>query len=167
MRESATHLHIAVSVVDDDVQHHTDRLARDQDAITIYVDPRAPDVRDRNMDIGRAVMSGDLAATVGTIAALGDTSPDNLLGFIEETNANTEQRVRRTPNGYDFEMAIPLTYLAAKAGGEWRAARIAVSAYDLDGGAHGPESLHWQPWRYGDAPLSGSHLFGRPESGAR
>ncbi len=163
VRESADHLNLAIAVTDDDIQHLPDNIARNQDAVAIYVDPRPAEARDRNMDIGRAVLGGDMEGLVGTLIGSGPTSEDKLLGFVAEADARSAHAITRTDTGYTIELAIPLAYLAEKAGTEsWRVGRVAVSVYDLDAGDHAPVSLHWQPWRYGGAPMTGSHLFRRP-----
>ena len=164
VRESATHLNIAVAVVDDDIQYRPNLVARNQDALAIYIDPREATARDRNMSAGEAVVGGDMAQLVGTIIATGTTVPDDLLEFMAESEAEIEHTVQMTDTGYNLELTVPLAYLAAKAAGgqDWRVARIAISAFDLDAGTHAPKSLHWQPFRYGEAPLRGTHLFRRP-----
>ena len=163
VRESAEHLNLAIAVTDDDIQHLPDNIARNQDAVAIYVDPRPAEARDRNMDIGRAVLGGDMAGLVGMLIGSGLTSEDKLLSFAAEAEARSAHAVQLTDTGYAIEVAIPLDYLAEKSGDDdWRVGRIAVSVYDLDDGDHAPMSLHWQPWRYGGAPITGSHLFRRP-----
>ncbi len=164
IREGAEHLYVAVDVTDDDVAAHADLIPRAQDSVRIFIDPRAPELRDTSMGAGQAVLGGDMAAQVSTIVSVGDHVKDELLGFVEETNANTEISLVRTEKGYAVEFAVPLSYIAGKApnGESWSEARISVGVYDLDGGSHAPDTLHWQPYRYGGASLPGSQVFVRP-----
>ncbi len=164
VREGSEHLYIAVEVTDDDVSAHGDLIPRAQDSVRIFVDPRAPELRDASMGAGEGVLGGDMAAQVSTIIPVGDHVKDELLGFVDETNANSEAALVLTETGYAVEFAVPLSYVASKTpdGESWTEARISVGVYDLDSGAHAPDILHWQPYRYGPAPLPGSAVFVRP-----
>ena len=164
VREGAEHLYVAVDVTDDDVAAHADLIPRAQDSVRLFIDPRDPALRDASMGAGQAVLGGDMAAQVSTIVSTGDHVKDELLGFVEETNANTQISLERTEKGYAVEFAVPLAFVASKApnGKYWREARISVGVYDLDGDSHAPDVLHWQPYRYGPAPLPGSQVFVRP-----
>ncbi|NKC00018.1 MAG: hypothetical protein GKR90_16165 [Pseudomonadales bacterium] len=163
VRSDNDNLYIAVEVTDDDVQDHAELIPRAQDSVRIFVDPRAPEERDQPMGAGAAVLGGDMAAQVATILPTGEATPDELLGFVAETNANIDYRIALTDNGYLAEVAIPLEYIASKApnGNSWKEARISIGVYDLDGTAHGADVLHWQPYRYGSAALPGSQIFVR------
>ena len=163
VREGDETLFIAVNVVDDDVVEHADLIPRMQDSVRIFVDPREAAVRDVPMGAGAAVLGGDMAAQVATILPVGAHTADELLGFVDVTNANIEYQVVRTEEGYVVEVGIPLAYIASKAaGGEtWQEARIAVGAYDLDSGDHGPKALHWGPYRHASTALPGSGTFVR------
>ena len=165
VREGPEHLYIAVDVTDDDVSEHHDLIPRAQDSIRFYIDPREPALRDANMGAGQAVLGGDMAAQVSTIVPTGAHVKDELLGFTEETNENTEISLVLTDKGYAAEFAVPLSFIASKApqGDGWKEARISVGIYDLDSGTHAPDILHWQPYRYGGAPMPGSQIFVRPK----
>ncbi|MEM7003676.1 MAG: hypothetical protein AAF529_23025 [Pseudomonadota bacterium] len=86
---------------------------------------------------------------------------------MAETNANIDYRLQLTPAGYALEMAIPMAYIDAKVKADdpdaesWREARIWVGVYDLDSGAHAPDTLHWQPYRCGQGAIAGAQLFVR------
>ena len=109
-----------------------------------------------------------MAAQVATIVATGDSTEDQLLGFVTETNAAINYRLELTDTGYAAEFAIPLAYIQSKAEADdassldWREARISVGIYDLDGDQHDVEPLFWQPYRYGNAAVAGSEIFVRP-----
>ncbi|MEM1232293.1 MAG: hypothetical protein AAGI15_17285, partial [Pseudomonadota bacterium] len=168
VREGAEHLFLAIDVTDDDVQVLPDLIPRSQDAVLLFIDPRPAPQRNRPMSAGEAALGGDMAAQVATIVATGDALTDELLGFVQETNAAIDYRVQRTDGGYAAEFAIPLALIGEKAAaagfpaGDWREARISIGIYDLDAGDHAPTPLFWQPYRYGNASLPGTELFVRP-----
>ena len=143
-------------------------IPREQDSIRLFIDPRAPARRDASMGAGEAVIGGDMAAQVATIVATGESTEDQLLGFVTETNAAINYRLELTDTGYAAEFAIPLAYIQSKAEADdassldWREARISVGIYDLDGDQHDVEPLFWQPYRYGNAAVAGSEIFVRP-----
>ena len=164
VREGPEHLYIGVNVIDDDVSAQADLIPRAQDSISFSIDPRDPPERDANMDVGQAVLGGDLAAQIATIVPTGAHAKDELLSWVDDANANTQISFASTDTGYAAELAVPLSYIASKApnGDDWQEARISVSVYDLDSDAHVADVLYWQPFRYGGAPLAGSQVFVRP-----
>ncbi len=157
----ASFLYIAVDVVDDDVRHDPTKMPRVQDNIVLTVDPRGEAERERSMGIGEAVLGGDMAKIVMTMLTPGPAAEDKLLGFLADTNAVLKRSVLKTDTGYRAELAVPLSFVDERAGGAWQEVRIAVSVYDLDSGDLSPSTLHWQPYRYGDAAMPGSHRFVR------
>lgn len=162
VREDDHALYVAVHVTDDSLVSDSDRIAREQDTIVIAVDTRPDAERDRSMPIGEAVVGGDMARMAMTMLSVDDTAEDALLAFMDETDAATESATVRRDDGYAAEIAFPHELLDAKAGGgAWRTARIIVSVYDYDVGEAGNLVLHWQPYRYGAAPLPGTHTFVR------
>ena len=164
VREGPEHLYIGINVIDDDVSAHADLIPRAQDSITFSIDPRDPPERDASMSAGQALFSGDIDAQISTIVSTGAHAKDELLSFVDDTNANTKISFASTDTGYAAELAVPLSYIASKApnGDDWQEARISVGVYDLDSDAHAADVLYWQPFRYGDAPLAGSQVFVRP-----
>ena len=168
IREGAEHLYVAVDVTDNDVVVDPEAIPREQDSIRLFIDPRAPARRDASMGAGEAVIGGDMAAQVATIVATGESTEDQLLGFVAETNAAINYRLELTDTGYAAEFAIPLDYIQSKAEADdassldWREARISVGIYDLDSDQHDVEPLFWQPYRYGNAAIAGSEIFVRP-----
>ena len=82
--------------------------------------------------------------------------------FIPSLDSWAEQltsAVSASSTGYTVEMAIPHDVLDRIAGQTWKYARIGLRAYDLDRNSTTVNTLHWQPYRYGNAPLPGSHAF--------
>jgi hypothetical protein len=155
-------LYVAVDVTDDSLVSRTDLIPREQDAIVVAVDTRADEARNRSMAVGEAVMGGDMASMAMLMLTVRPAAEDNLLGFLPQTREATRSATVETGGGYRSEVALPHALLDAKAGATpWREARIAISVYDFDDGEPGGVTLHWQPYRYGQAPLPGSHTFVR------
>ena len=165
VREGPEHLYVGVNVIDDDVRAHADLIPRAQDSISFAIDPREPAERDANMGASEALFGGHMAAQVATIFSTGAHVKDELLSFVDDTNANTQLSLALTETGYAAELAVPLSYIAAKApnGEDWQEARISVDVYDLDSDAHAPDVLRWQPYRHGAAAMAGSQVFVRPD----
>jgi hypothetical protein len=162
VRQDDEALYVAVDVTDDSLVASGERIAREQDTIVVAVDSRDAERRNRSLDVGEAVLGGDMAAMAMTMLTVEPAAEDKLLAFLAETDANTTSATVRTDGGYRAEIAFPHTLLNAKAGDTpWEVARIAVSVYDFDEGEHGSVVLHWQPNRYGNAPLPGTHTFAR------
>ena len=164
VREGPKHLYIGVNVIDDDVSAHADLVPRVQDSIQFSIYPRDPPEREASMSAAEALLDGDIDAQISTIVSTGAHAKDELLSFVDDTNANTQISFASTDTGYAAEFAVPLSYIASKApnGDDWQEARISVGVYDLDSDAHAADVLYWQPFRYGDAPLAGSQVFVRP-----
>lgn len=158
--QDSTALYIAVDVVDDMVFSDPGRRARDQDSIVIGIDTRPDPARNLSMGIGKALFGGHLAKMTLTMLTVGPTAEDKLLGFMAETDQLVTSKTVKTETGYRTELAVPIDLLNKKAGGvEWNDVRIGIRVKDFDEGGEGSEMLHWQPYRYGNAPLSGTHAF--------
>ncbi|MEM9622140.1 MAG: metallophosphoesterase [Pseudomonadota bacterium] len=162
VRLDAEALYVAVDVIDDDVQQYADKIPRSQDAITLSIDPREAAARERSMHVGAAVLGGDMAKTIVAMLTPGEAAEDKLLPFLAENAAVIQSETVTTPTGYRSEILVPLSLVNERAGSaDWREVRIALSVYDLDEGDGVPLQLHWQPYRYGNAPLAGTHRFVR------
>ncbi|HEX7035426.1 MAG TPA: metallophosphoesterase [Pseudomonadales bacterium] len=162
VREDAESLYVAVAVRDDSLVSDPSRIARAQDAVMVAVDTRESVARNRSMEVGQAVLDGDMAQTAMLMLTPEPAAPDRLLGFLAQTARRTRSVTVRAADGYRAEVAFPHALLDEKAGrAPWREARIAVAVYDFDDGESGNVVLHWQPYRYGQAPLEGTHAFTR------
>ena len=162
VRQDDEALYVAVDVTDDSLVSRSDRIPREQDTIVVSVDTRDPQARNRSMEVGEAVMGGELAATAMLMLTVEPAARDDLLPFLSETAAATRSATIRSEGGYRTEIAFPHALLNEKAGQQaWQDARITVAVYDFDEGETGNVVLHWQPYRYGAAPLPGSHAFTR------
>jgi hypothetical protein len=58
-------------------------------------------------------------------------------------------------------MAVPVAMLDQRQGKDWEMIRVSIYVNDFDDGERGFTTLHWQPNRFGDAPLAGTGTFVR------
>lgn len=172
LREAGGDLYLAASVVDDSVVASDALGPRVQDALVINVDSRQEPVRSANLALYPATRDGHVARMARahlTVAEARREPPDD---YLRQSQADVRWRATRTERGYSVEAKIPGSFLDAQADGRWGALRIAVTAVDWDEGeitnqipwdARGSSgvALHWQPDRFGEAPVAGSGTFVR------
>ncbi len=158
-----SHLYIAVDVTDDVVVADPGRMARAQDAVTIAIDTRPAEVRAVNRPVVPAIVEGFYGGAVVQIIGVETYAPDTFMPFLDDIAKEVQSAVQRTKNGYSLELAVPHEALDKRAGGTqgWQAARIGIRVFDLDSDDGTVKVLHWQPDRYGNAPLAGTHGFKR------
>ena len=147
-------VYIAASVTDDDLQLDTTTVAWQQDFIGVVLnaDPMAKSA----MDIGPGwyVNSILFTATPATekLASSFDYSDRYPEGFL-----NWKCLARQ--GGYDFEMAIPISYLKERQGENWQTARINLIVQDQDKGeVEKPRYTFRKDWR-GSENRIGSGMF--------
>ncbi|MDH5738467.1 MAG: hypothetical protein OEZ23_09160, partial [Gammaproteobacteria bacterium] len=160
LKHSKDSLFIAVDVTDDSLVSNPDKIARDQDTIVISIDTREGGM-DENKWVSRALFDGTLEALLMDMLTVGPTGKDTLLPFMEADKQAMTSKTVKTEKGYRAELSVPHTALNEMAGKEWEQARISISVYDFDEGEHGNVILHWQPYRFGNAAVKGTHLFTR------
>lgn len=158
-----SHLYIAVNVTDDVVVTDPERMARAQDAVTISIDTRPAEVRAVNRPVVPAIVEGFYGGAVVQIIGVDTYASDTFMPFLDDIAKEVQSAVRRTKTGYSLEFAVPHAALDKRAGesGKWDAARIGIRVFDLDSDDGTVGVLHWQPDRYGNAPLAGTHSFKR------
>lgn len=154
-------MYIAVAVHDDQVVADPGRLARLQDAIAVSVDTRAQPLRLQNMPVVPAIVDGFYGGAVVQILALNGATSDTFIPSLDTWAAKVTSALMASATGYTLELAIPHDVLDQLADQRWQHARIGIRAYDLDEDDATINVLHWQPYRYGNAPLPGSHAFVR------
>jgi hypothetical protein len=93
--------------------------------------------------------------------SVANAAEDPAIAFLADARAAVEWKTVQTDGGYNAEAVVSGAFLDAQAGGAWETVRIAVSATDWDEGEASPTALHWQPNRYGTAPVGGSGTFVR------
>lgn len=157
------HLFIAVDVTDDAVVADPSRMARAQDAVALAIDTRPAEQRAVNRPVVPAIVDGFYGGAVVQIIGVDTYASDTFMPFLDDIAKEVQSAVQRTKTGYSLEFAVPHAVLDKRSGGtgSWQAARIGIRVYDLDSDDGTVEVLHWQPYRYGNAPLAGTHSFRR------
>lgn len=155
-----SNLYIGVSVTDDSIVADESRIARQQDAIAIIVDTRDDDARNKSMSVVPAILNGFYNEMMVQILSIAEPAEDTFVYTLKEYEKLVTSAVARTDSGYAVELAVPVAVLNKYApNNRWHSARIGVRAYDYDEGEGNPQVLHWQPYRFGNAPLAGTHAF--------
>ena len=175
VREAEGDVYFAVQVVDDDIVASSALGPLVQDGLLVVVDPRNEPQRSANTRRFEAGRRGHLSRMALGYLTLADAAPDPSLHFLAESRAAVTWKTKRTATGYVAEAKISGAFLNAQAGGAWQMLRIGVTAVDWDAheirnripwhvrGSSGT-ALHWQPDRFGDAPVAGSGTFQRRKS---
>ena len=176
LREAGGDLYFAASVVDDDLVASDALGPRVQDALVVNVDSRPEPQRSANMPLYPATRDGHVARMARAHLTIVDARVEPSDDYLRQSEADVRWRATRTERGYSVEAQIPGSFLDAQANGRWDVLRIGVTAVDWDEGEIGNEipwdargssgvALHWQPDRFGEAPVAGSGTFvrqGRP-----
>ena len=157
----AQNLYFAADVIDDSIVASSDRTALEQDGIVIAVDARPDPERSANESLEAAVESGNLARLAVALITLVQERPAPILDFLKDVRAAIPTAIRRTSTGYSVEMAVPVAMLDQRQGKDWEMIRVSIYVNDFDDGERGFTTLHWQPNRFGDAPLAGTGTFVR------
>jgi hypothetical protein len=157
----AQNLYFAADVIDDSIVASSDRTALEQDGIVIAVDARPDPERSANESLEAAVESGNLARLAVALITLVQERPAPILDFLKDVRAAIPTAIRRTSTGYSVEMAVPVAMLNQRQGKDWEMIRVSIYVNDFDDGERGFTTLHWQPNRFGDAPLAGTGTFVR------
>jgi hypothetical protein len=155
----AENLYLAAQVVDDSIVASSDRTALEQDGLVVAVDARPDPQRSANELLDAAVETGNFAQMAVELMTLEPAKPTAVLGFLNEVRAEFPNATRRTATGYAAEMAIPIAMLNRRQGRDWDAIRLSIYANDFDAGKRGSKTLHWQPDRFGAAPIVGTGTF--------
>ena len=173
LREADGDLYFAANVVDDSVVASEALGPRVQDALVVNVDSRPEPQRSANVPLYPATRDGHIARMARVHLTVVDARREPPDDFLPQSQVDVHWRARRTERGYSIEAKIPGSFLDTHAaGGSWGALRIAVTAVDWDEGEIANEipwdargssgvALHWQPDRFGEAPVAGSGTFVR------
>ena len=172
VREAGGNVYLAARVIDDDVFASTALGADVQDAFVIFADARPEPERSANLPLYPATVAGHLARMALARVTLAPAAPDDTSERLAESLAAVRWQTGRTGTGYVVEAEISGEFLDAQAGQPWRHVRLGVVAVDWDEdeahnripwhvrGSAGA-ALHWQPNRFGDAPVAGTGTFVR------
>ena len=147
-------LYVALEVFDDTVVSDGVSPPWLQDGVEVRLDARPGPAR--------AFRGGIEFADVLLVALSPGVTPDDFrLHAAERMPDGLQARCRRTPDGYVSEIAVPVAYLDAMQGGDWRDFRLNIAVDDHDGAVRDraqAAQLWWQPdWRRPeDVPGSGT-----------
>jgi hypothetical protein len=143
-------LYVVGEVVDPTPFAAEDRVARDQDAVSVLIDARPVAEREQNEDFYTARNTGSLMQMLQTWITPGDTRPDSIIGrFVSALPEGVRQAATRTDAGYRFELAVPNTWLEARAGGAWDGFRLDIGLIDFDSEGRLRFVQEWRPSRIG------------------
>ncbi|RKX33256.1 MAG: hypothetical protein DRP71_10670 [Verrucomicrobia bacterium] len=144
------YLFIAIEVIDDQIVAVPGTKPWVQDGVEIRIDARQPPAnRTRERDL------------VFVALGPGDRSDNGIPIYGENAlPAGTQYACSVTATGFAAEVAIPLSAINERAGGEWKNFRLNVQVDDTDGDEEGTSQLNWQPdWRSAEnIPQSGTFV---------
>ena len=172
LREAGGDLYVAARVVDDSIVAAESLGPRVQDALVVNVDSRGDPERSANVPLYPATRDGHIVRMARAHLTLVPAMPEPPDDFLPQSEADVRWEAARTEDGYTVEARVPGAFLDAQANGRWQELRIAVVAVDWDAGEIDNQipwetrgssgvALHWQPDRFGDAPVAGSGTFVR------
>jgi hypothetical protein len=142
-----------------------DRIARDQDAVSVLLDARPDADRNGNENFYAARQNGSLMKMLQTWLTPDATHPDPIVGrYVAELPEGVRQAATRTEVGYRFELAVPNEWLDARAGGPWDGFRLDLGLIDFDSDGRLRVVQEWRPSRLGverTLPVEGSGSFVR------
>lgn len=143
-------LYIAIEVTDDQIVADPGTKPWVQDGLEIRIDAHQPPAnRTRERDL--------IFVALGP----GDRSGNGIPIYKENAlPAGTQYACSVTATGYAAEVAIPLSAIDERAGGEWKDFRLNVQVDDTDGDEEGTAQLNWKPdWRSAEnIPQSGTFV---------
>ena len=166
LRQADGNVYFAARVTDDDV-YASAEWEDVRDGLEIIVDARPEPRRSENLAEYPATRRGDFDDLAVVLA---QPTPAPAPTFLPRARWQTS----RTPTGYAVEAVVAGEFLNAVAGGRWQHLRIGIAAEDWDEGeianripariqGSGGVNLHWQPDRFGQAPVAGSGTFVRAD----
>ena len=172
VRQANGNVYLAARVIDDDVFASTSLGPDVQDAFVIFADARPEPERSANLPLYPATVAGHLARMALGRITLAQATPDDTSTKMAESLAAVRWETARTGTGYTVEAEISGKFLDAQAGKPWQHVRLGIVAVDWDEDeAHNripwhvrgsaATALHWQPNRFGDAPVAGTGTFVR------
>ncbi len=143
------YVYIAVDATDDESQRSTRRDYNRQDSLLISLDARP-----------ESAWLGPAAEDDRLFLAILPASPVGELLFEERLPNGIEVGSLMTEDGYQVEVAVPISYVVAKQGRDWKNLRVNVVQNDVD--ADGRARVGWRPEWTSPADYRGSGRFVRP-----
>ena len=159
--EAEGDIYFAAQVTDDHIVASSALGPGEQDGLLVVVDARNEPQRSAKTRWPTAGMAVDRLT-------LADAIPD--WRFPAESRAAVTWKTKRTAAGYVAEAKVSGAFLDVQAGGAWQTLRIGVTAVDWDEHeryGYSGTALHWQPDRFGEAPVAGSGTFERENAESR
>lgn len=154
----AAFIYLAADITDDELILTEGGYPWTQDALALLVDAR-PLAQSAYND-GRGYFRDYLPLMVMPGVATGDPGR---LHDRARLPAGVEMACRRTENGYQLELALPIGYVTQMQGEDWQYLRVNVIQQDFDDEGTHESRLLWQPdWR-SEARRTGAGMFERAD----
>ncbi len=149
VRRDPDFLYFAFEVRDPTPGSSSERVAQEQDGITVELDARPDPARSENQGVLSAIADGTLRNLLVETLTEVEPLPDPMLASLLGPPPDGMRRaLRRREGGYTAELAIPRAFLDERAGGDWQRFRLNVVLQD-----YGPDgtgrSYEWRPSRFG------------------
>ena len=117
-----------------------DQVVPGKDGLVIRIDSRATVERSQKPTPGPGVfefqlpLAGDGQSFSGRVDSYGGPRPDGAI----------KSAVQRVAGGYDFEVQIPQSFLAASQGADWQDFQMTVAVLDVDSSSDSPVYVLWR-----------------------
>lgn len=83
------------------------------------------------------------------VLAAGETPDESQVYTNYQVPQGLQAKCVKTDNGQTMEIAVPVSWLNERSGGQWSCFRLNVSLNDCDGLDETPQNIWWKPdWRY-------------------
>ena len=149
VRRDHEFLYLAFDVRDDTPAFSADRVAEQQDGVTVELDARPDPARSENQGVLPSMADGTLKSLLIVALTAVDPLPNPAIdAALSPPPAGLRRAVRRRDGGYTAELAVPGRFLDERAGAPWERFRLNVILQD-----YGPDGVgrehEWRPSRFG------------------
>ena len=159
VEQDESNLYIAVAVTDDVIVASSEKIAREQDGLSLQLDARPNPARGANQGLWASVRSGEFRQMALVTATLVAPAEDHVMKrFTGGAASPWTYAIRRQTGGYTIEFSLPLSYIESQQGTDWSEVRINLGLQDTDHGEK-PISLWWRPSRFGAKAVPDSGTF--------
>ena len=149
------YLYIGVRVFDDVLWTNASSAPRKQDGLQIRLDARPEPER----FVGRGEEDGQQTRHLLVHLSPGEESGKPCVLDLDTLPKGLQAASAPNPSGYEAEVAIPMTYLEERQGGNVKGFRLNVTICDYDSAVDTGTSLWWRPdWRKNEN-IPGSGMF--------
>jgi hypothetical protein len=151
------YLYMGMAVWDDELVRKKEGSFWDQDAVLVDIDARPADISANGRGENRFK---DYFYLNFTPSISKRDKPD--IYQEERLPEGTRLVTRKTLQGFDMELAIPLSYVYSKGGEDWKSIRLNVCYYDVDENSS-RTGIWWYPeWSSKDNIIGSGMLFKTP-----